>query len=98
MIKNQLSKREYKYRCKIIAENHLKKSDQRLLDAYKKESYKDLYCDKNKLALFISVASIRNFSSEVCQLSISAENAAKAFIDMAQMVQDVYDYLGCGLI
>lgn len=61
-MRNQLSKREYKYRCKIIAENHLKKSAQRFLDTYKKESYKELYCDKNKLAIFISTVSVRIFS------------------------------------
>ena len=36
-MKNQLSKREYKYRCKIIAENHLKKECQQLLDKNMKE-------------------------------------------------------------
>lgn len=41
--RNQLSKREYKYRCKIIAENHLKKELQQLLDKNMRElgiSYK----------------------------------------------------------
>lgn len=47
-MKNQLSKREYKYRCKIIAENHLKKERQQLLDKNMKElgiSYKLVYLD-----------------------------------------------------
>lgn len=47
-MKNQLSKREYKYRCKIIAENHLKKECQQLLDKKMKEfgiSYKLVYLD-----------------------------------------------------
>ena len=47
-MKNQLSKREYKYRCKIIAENHLKKKCQQLLDKNMKElgiSYKLVYLD-----------------------------------------------------
>ena len=47
-MKNQLSKREYKYRCKIIAENHLKKECQQLLDKNMKElgiSYKLVYLD-----------------------------------------------------
>lgn len=34
MMKNQLSKSEYKYRCKIIAENHLKKECQTYLNSY----------------------------------------------------------------
>ena len=48
MMKNQLSKREYKYRCKIIAENHLKKECQQLLDKNMRElgiSYKLVYLD-----------------------------------------------------
>ena len=97
-MKNQLSKREYKYRCKIITENHLKKLEQRLLDIYKKESYKDLYCDKNKLAVFISTISVRSLSAGVCQIGVSASEAAKAFNDMAKVFQSVYDSLGCGLI
>ena len=97
-MKNQLSKREYKYRCKIIAENHLKKSDQRLLDSYKKESYKNLYCDKNKLAIFISTVSVRNLSAGVCQIGNSAAEVAKAFNDMSRVLQGVYDSLGCSII
>lgn len=97
-MKNQLSKREYKYRCKIIAENHLKKSAQRFLDAYKKESYKELYCDKNKLAIFISTVSVRNFSIGICQIGSSATEATKAFNDMARVLQGVYDSLGCSRI
>lgn len=47
-MKSQLSKREYKYRCKIIAENHLKKECQQLLDKNMNElgiSYKLVYLD-----------------------------------------------------
>ena len=97
-MKNQLSKREYKYRCKIIAENHLKKSAQRFLDTYKKESYKELYCDKNKLAIFISTVSVRNFSIGICQIGSSATEATKAFNDMTRVLQGVYDSLGCSRI
>lgn len=97
-MKNQLSKREYKYRCKIIAENHLKKSDQRFLDTYKKESYKDLYCDKNKLAVFISIVSVRNLSAGICQIGSSAADATKAFSDMSRVLQGVYDSLGCSIM
>lgn len=98
MIKNQLSKRESKYRCKIIAENHLKKSDQRFLDTYKKESYKDLYFDKNKLAIFIFAVSVGNFSAGICQIGSSMAEATKAFNDMSRVLQGVYDSLGCSRI
>lgn len=97
-MKNQFSKREYKYRCKIIAENHLNKSNQRFLDTYKKESYKDLYCDKNKLAVFISVTSVRNFSTGIYQFGSSAYYATISFNDMAQALQGIYDSFGCSLI
>lgn len=47
-MKDRLSQREYKYRCKIIAENHLKKECQQLLDKNMKDlgiSYKLVYLD-----------------------------------------------------
>ena len=48
-MKNQLSKREYKYRCKIIAENHLKKECQIYLGNYMVTeglTYKEIYFDE----------------------------------------------------
>ena len=40
-MKNQLSKREYKYKCKIIAENHLKGEEQmkQIITRYRKSPY-----------------------------------------------------------
>lgn len=60
-MKNQLSKREYKYRCKIIAENHLKKDYQKYLDGQvqiKGITYKDLYFDPMRLSSILSVVAI----------------------------------------
>ena len=41
----QLSKQEYKYRCKLIAENHFNKEEQKILDelvfSYKEEYFKE---------------------------------------------------------
>ena len=41
----QLSKQEYKYRCKLIAENHFNKEEQKMLDemvsSYKEEALTD---------------------------------------------------------
>lgn len=51
-MKNQLSKREYKYRCKIIAENHLKKECQTYLGSYvvtEALTYKEIYLDETLL-------------------------------------------------
>lgn len=42
----KLSKKEYKYRCKIIAENHFNKEEQKMLDeliTLHKTSYKEDY-------------------------------------------------------
>lgn len=97
-MKNQLSKREYKYRCKIIAEYHLKKKDQKFLDIYKKESYKDLYCDKNKLATFKTVMSVRKLTYGICQIGTNLKDASEAFNDMSKALQGMYEHFGCSII
>ena len=49
MINKRLSKKEYKYRNKIICEYHLNKADQRKLDEYivkyRFHTYRELYND-----------------------------------------------------
>ena len=97
-MKNQLSKREYKYRCKIIAEYHLKKKDQKFLDTYKKESYKDLYCDKNKLATFKTIMSVRKLTYGICQIGTNLKDASEAFNDMSKALQGMYEHFGCSII
>ena len=62
-MRNQLSKREYKYRCKIIAENHLKKELQKYLDSYVDSqwlTYKDVYLNK---VVLLHIKAAYNFQS-----------------------------------
>ena len=44
----QLSKQEYKYRCKLIAENHFNKKEQKMLDGMV-SSYKEEYLKESSI-------------------------------------------------
>lgn len=85
-MKNQLSKREYKYRCKIIAENHLKKDYQEYLDEQvqaKGITYKVLYFDPMRLRSILSVVAFRKCSDAIRKIGVSAKQAADAFNNFA---------------
>lgn len=82
-MKNQLSKREYKYRCKIIAENHLKKDCQVYLDSYvseKRITYKDIYLNELTHLSWLTAYRFNQFGKAVYQAGISTSQ----FIDTMQ--------------
>lgn len=82
-MKNQLSKREYKYRCKIIAENHLKKECQAYLDSYIAEkgvTYKDIYLNELTHFSWLTAYRFNQFGKAVYQAGISTSQ----FIDTMQ--------------
>ena len=82
-MKNQLSKREYKYRCKIIAENHLKKECQKYLDDYITEkgiTYKDAYSDEITRFSWLTAYRFNQFGKAVYKAGISTSQ----FIDTMQ--------------
>lgn len=89
-MKNQLSKREYKYRCKIIAENHLKKEYQAYLDEQiqvKGITYKVLYFDPMRLQSILSVVAFKKCSDAIRRMSISTKQATDAFQNFAQTIK-----------
>ena len=90
MMKNQLSKREYKYRCKIIAENHLKKDLQKYLDSYVDSewlTYKDVYLNKVVLLRIKAAYNFQSASKSMCKAGISAKEASEAFQNFAQTLK-----------
>ena len=89
-MKNQLSKREYKYRCKIIAENHLKKDYQAYLDSYvdsKWLTYKDVYLNKAVLLRIKAAYNFQSTSKAMWKAGISAKEASEAFQNFAQTIK-----------
>ena len=89
-MKNQLSKREYKYKCKIIAENHLKKEFQEYLDSYvdsKWLTYKDVYLNKAVLLRIKAAYNFQSASKAIWKAGISAKEAAEAFQNFAQAIK-----------
>ena len=89
-MKNQLSKREYKYRCKIIAENHLKKELQKYLDSYvdsKWLTYKDVYLNKVVLLRIKAAYNFQSASKAMWKMGISAKEASDAFNNFAQVIK-----------
>ena len=90
-MKNQLSKREYKYRCKIIAENHLKKEYQAYLDSYvdsKWLTYKDVYLNKVVLLRIKAAYNFQSASKAMCKAGVSAKQASDNFQHLARVVAD----------
>lgn len=95
MAKNQLSKSERKYRAKIIAEEHLNKYWQRVLDEcmgrrvtkFLGITYKKCYFDKNlKNKIFPSKDWLAMTASAFQHFSISTKNAGGS-------VRSLYDVL-----
>ena len=89
-MKNQLSKREYKYKCKIIAENHLKKEFQEYLDSYvdsKWLTYKDVYLNKAVLLRIKAAYNFQSASKAIWKAGISAKEASEAFQNFAQAIK-----------
>ena len=93
-MKNQLSKREYKYRCKIIAENHLKKECQQLLDKNMKElgiSYKLVYLDTyfyfKTLGLngFLATKALKELSRALERTRYSAKEVAEILNEFSRL-------------
>lgn len=91
-MKNQLSKREYKYRCKIIAENHLKKECQHLIDKNVRKigiTYKSVYFDTYfyfkafGLTGYLAGMALKNLTKSLAKLKKPIENAIKAFNDLS---------------
>ena len=80
----QLSKKEYKYRCKIIAENHLKKDGQRYLDQYiqrKLLTYKIIYTNHEALRALL-------FGYRLNKVSKVAADIGKSIIKTANTFQN----------
>ncbi len=94
-MKNQLSKREYKYRCKIIAENHLKKELQKYLDSYvdsKWLTYKDVYLNKVVLLRIKAAYNFQSASKAMCKAGVSAKQASDNFQHFACVIADSIAY------
>lgn len=94
-MKNQLSKREYKYRCKIIAENHLKKEYQMYLDSYvdsKWLTYKDVYLNKLILLRVKAAYNFQSASKAICKAGVSAKQASDGFQHLACVIADSIVY------
>ena len=89
-MRNQLSKREYKYRCKIIAENHLKKEFQEYLDSYvdsKWLTHKDVYLNKAVLFRIKAAYNFQSASKAMWEVGVSVKQAFDAFQNFAQTIK-----------
>lgn len=91
-MKNQLSKREYKYRCKIIAENHLKKECQIYLGNYMVTeglTYKEIYFDEALLHRMLTSYSFWRVGKAMSKTGVAIKQAADAFNNFACVVNAV---------
>ena len=89
---NQLSKREYKYRCKIIAENHLKKECQIYLGNYvinEGLTYKEIYLDEALLHRMMTSYSFWQVGKAVYKAGVSAKQATDSFQNFAWVINAV---------
>ena len=86
----QLSKKEYKYRYKIIYENHLKKRYQMDIDKYIDCSYKELYYNKEKLNFLISTIVAKEMCETVWRIGDTAKNTANAFKKLSKALASAH--------
>lgn len=89
----QLSKKEYKYRNKIICEYHLKKADQKRIDDFvsNNTTYRKLYFDKTVLAFRMVSMRISNFSNNVAGFGVSVKEADGSFRRLTDIFTDLSD-------
>ena len=91
-MKYQLSKREYKYRCKIIVENHLKKECQIYLGNYvvtEGLTYKEIYFDEALLHRMLTSYSFWRVGKAMSKTGVAIKQAADAFNNFACVVNAV---------
>lgn len=91
-MKNQLSKREYKYRCKIIAENHLKKECQMYLGNYvitEGLAYKEIYLDEALLHRMLTCYSFWRVGKAISKTGVAMKQASDAFNNFACVANSV---------
>ena len=77
-----LSDKERKCRCKIIAENHLKKDEQRYLDQYvrtKLLTYKKIYLNYGLLHSMLVQYKLSKLGSAMKDMGTSCVKAVNAF-------------------
>lgn len=82
----QLSKRESKYRSKIIAENHLKKDGQKYLDKYVKDellTYKKIYLSHKSLQSMLTKYNLSNLCVAMRGVGTSFTRTANALQQLA---------------
>ena len=95
MANKRLSKKEYKYRNKIICEYHLKKADQRKLDEYIVKyhfhTYRELYNDQWLLGdVVVNVYGAR-LSDALAKFGISLIEADGSFRRLTDIFSDLSD-------
>ena len=93
MVNRRLSKKEYKYRNKIICEYHLKKVDQKRIDDFvsNNTTYKKLYFDKTAMAFRIVSMRISNFSDNFARFKVSVKEADGSFRKLSDVLNDCND-------
>lgn len=98
-MKNQLSKREYKYRCKIIAENHLKKEYQMYLGNYvitEGFAYKEIYLDEALLHRMLTNYSFWQVGKAISKIGVAMKQASDAFNNFACVANSVSQMVEVG--
>lgn len=100
MAKNQLSKSERKYRAKIIAEEHLNKYWQMILDKYMRRrvtkflgvTYKKCYFDKTSILTAVRTEQLSlRMGKWLDMLSTSLRNTGDNFKSSREMLSDIAD-------
>lgn len=93
MINERLSKKEYKYRNKIICEYHLNKEAQKMIDDFvsKNTTYQKLYFDKTALAFRMVSIRIKKFQDNVASFGVSVKEAEDGFRKLADVIHDCND-------
>lgn len=84
----KLSKKEYKYRCKTIAENHFNKEEQKMLDeliALHKTSYKKDYLKES--SSIRAQIKFRRVARAMASIGASLDKICNAFKNFHQALE-----------
>lgn len=79
----KLSRKEYKYRYKVMYENHLNKAYQIGIDKYIDCSYEELYHNKEKLNFLINKIATELLCNTMRKFGNTAENIANTLRDVS---------------
>lgn len=93
MMKNRLSRTEYKHRIKFIQECHYNKAEQRIFDdavAAMSETYKEAYKSmrNGKIYLFMATITVKRAAKAMSNACVSVAQATRCLSTIGKVIKE----------